>query len=232
MVSLLLYSVGHTDQPSTEWRGTVQGREHQGAGITGGPVGITHIVTYKLRESKQVSIWKNDWEYSWIQNAFSFTLLSVLLSFKVTGWYRVPGTNCLYLEYMTNALCSEAESGPNCQLIACVYDTHMGSMHEKAVSTLLAYLMVYSLLFFPFLILFNRKGSGRNWKGHWCWQSPFPHWQGPDALHRSHHHGGAEADCGGATCHSSYDLRENRQVQCLSPLNALEGIPAFQSKEV
>ena len=85
MVSLLLYSVGHTDQLSTEWRGTVQGRKHQGAGITGGPVGITHVVTYKLRESKQVSVWKNDWEYSWIQNAFSFTLLSVLLSFKVTG---------------------------------------------------------------------------------------------------------------------------------------------------
>ncbi|XP_045393400.1 cytochrome P450 2U1 isoform X5 [Lemur catta] len=47
------------------------------------------------------------------------------------------------------------------------------------------------------------QGSRGNCKGHWPQASPFPHRQGPDAVHGSHHHGGAEAECGGATCHSS-----------------------------
>ena len=71
-----------------------------------------------------------------------------------------------------------------------------------------------------------RKGSWRNCKGHWCWPRPLPHWQGTDALHRSHHHGGAEAEHCGAALHPSHDLRENRQVQGLPPWNALEGNPA------
>lgn len=228
MVSLLLYSVGHTDQLSTEWRGTVQGREHQGAGITGGPVGTTHIVTYKLRESKQVSIWKNDWEYSWIQNALPFYLFcypsksqggTESLGLTASTWNIWPVLYALRLSHVQTANLS----------LVCM--THIWEVCIRRQSQLF-WLILWFILCYSFLILFNRKGSGRNWKGHWCWQSPFPHWQGPDAVHRSHHHGGAEADCGGATCHSSYDLRENRQVQCLSPLNALEGIPAFQSKEV
>ena len=224
MPSLLLYSVGHTDQFGTKWEGMVQSCEHQEVGITGGHVGLPHVVTGKSLRVNQMLIWENNSECSWIQSAFPLAALSVLpSSFRVPGWYRVPGTSCLRWNIWPALHFTEAKSGLCCRLISCVHMV-MGRVYGRAVSPGLSF-----GLCFPFFFLY-RKGSWRNWKGHWWWPCPFPHWQGPDALHRSHHHGGSEAERGGTTLHPSHDLRENRQVQGLPPRNAPEGRPSPSSR--
>lgn len=169
----------------------------RGTGIIG--VGLPYIVTYKSQSCSHERMTQSAPEYRVLSPLPLYLFCYPPKSQSGTGSLGLAGStgNIWPALHFT-----QAESGLCCHVTGvCTRWWRVGVGGQSQLTPGLS-----SGLFFAFLY---RKGSRRNWKGPSCRPSPFPDWQGPHALHRSHHHGGAEADDGSAACHSSYDLREN-----------------------